>query len=134
MPIVNAGAITERNGAMVIVLSIFTCGVYYLFWCYNTTSELKAALADEELKPGLDILLIVVTCTLWSVYAQYRNAQKVHAALLSRDPYAKDQSDMVLGLHLAGLLVGATGLIAVYILQEELNRLARMNGAPELRA
>jgi hypothetical protein len=104
---------------------LVTCGVYYLIWIYSTTKELKEALADDELKPGIDVLLSIFTCFLWSMYVDYRNAQKIHAALLSRDPYAKDQSDMVLILDLVGLFVGATTLISKYILQEELNRLSR---------
>jgi hypothetical protein len=117
--------IKERNGVVVIVLSLVTCGVYYLIWLYSTTNELKEALADAELKPGVDVFLTILTCSLWSIYVQYRNAQKVHAGLLSRDPNAKDQSDMVLAMHLVGLFVGATWLVSMYILQEELNRLSR---------
>lgn len=109
-----------------IVLSIVTCGVYYLIWIYGTSKELKEALNDQEIKPGIDVLLSILTCTLWAVYVHYRNAQKVHAGLLSRDPTAKDQSDMILAMHLVGIFVGATGLISMYMLQEELNKLARI--------
>jgi hypothetical protein len=82
-------------------------------------------LADEELKPGIDLLLAVLTCSLWSIYVHYRNAQKVHAALLSKDPLAKDQTDMIMAMHLIGMFVGAAWLISMYMLQEEYNRLAR---------
>jgi hypothetical protein len=47
--------------------------------------------------------LTIVTCGLWSIYALYRNAQKIHAALLSVDPYAKDQSELTLILSLASV-------------------------------
>jgi hypothetical protein len=104
---------------------MITCGVYYLIWIYSTTSELKEALADQELKPGVDVLLTIMTCSLWSIYVHYRNAQKVHAGLLSRDPAAKDQTDTIMAMHLLGLFVGAGWLISMYLLQEELNRLAR---------
>lgn len=121
----RSGVLRERNGLHVVLLSFFTCGVYYLYWLYVTDRELAEALADPEIKPGQDLLLTIVTCGIWSVYVEYRNAQKIHAALLSRDPYAKDQSEAVLLLDLAAFVVGATWLVATYILQEELNKLAR---------
>jgi hypothetical protein len=117
--------IRERSALSVILLSFFTCGIYYLFWLHSTTSELKDALGDEEIKPTQDLILTIFTCFLWSIYVEYRNAQKVHAALLSRDPYVKDQSEMVILLNVAAVFVGMTWLVATYILQEELNKLSR---------
>jgi hypothetical protein len=122
----NPRAITERNSAIVVVLSLVTCGIYYLLWLYWTDSELKEALGDEEIKPGQDVLLTIVTCFLWSIYVEYRNAQKIYRALLSRDPNAKNQTEMVLIMNVVALFVGATWLVATYIVQEELNKLARL--------
>jgi hypothetical protein len=107
------------------VLSVVTCGLYYLWWMYTTDQELKEALQDNDINPGTDLLLTVVTCFMWSIYVEYRNAQKVHAALLSRDPYAKDHSDAVIMLNVAGYVVGMTWIVATYILQEEYNKLSR---------
>jgi hypothetical protein len=71
--------------------------------------------------------LTIITCGIWAIYATYRNAQKIHAALLSVDPYAKDQSEMALILCLASFFTGyVTWVVAVYIVQEELNKLARV--------
>jgi hypothetical protein len=111
---------------MVLVLTMLTCGIYYLYWVYATSSELKEALGDEEIKPGIDLLLTIVTCYLWAIYLEHRNAQRVHAALLSRDPYAKDQSEIILILNVCAVFVGVTWLIATYILQEEYNKLTRL--------
>lgn len=121
----QSGVIRERSALSVVLLSVFTCGIYYLIWLHSTTSELRDALGDEEIKPTQDLLLTIFTCFLWSIYVEYRNAQKVHAALLSRDPYIKDQSEMVILLNVAALFVGMTWLVATYILQEELNKLSK---------
>lgn len=125
LEIKQRGAITERNSIVVIVASLLTCGIYYLFWLYSTTKELRDALQDDSIKPGQDLLLTIFSCFLWSIYVEYRNSQKVHAALLSRDPYTKDQSETVLILNIAALFVGMTWLIASYLLQEDLNKLSR---------
>jgi hypothetical protein len=121
----QSGIIKERSALTVAILSVITCGIYYLIWMHSTSSELRDALGDSDIKPGQDVLLTVVTCFIWSIYVEYRNAQKVHAALLSRDPYAKDQSEMVLILNVAAFFVGMTWIVATYILQEELNKLSR---------
>ncbi len=123
--LVDTNAITPRNPVMVVVLSVVTCNIYYLYWLYATSRELRDALQDDEIQPGVDLLLCLVSCTLWSIYIEYRNARKVHAALRTRDPQLKDQSDSILMLDVAGLFVGVTWLVATYILQEDLNKLAR---------
>ncbi len=123
--VLKPGAIKERNPVVVLVLSVVTCNIYYLFWLYATSRELKDALQDDEIKPGIDLLLALVSCSLWSVYIEYRNARKVYAALRVRDPSIKDQTDTILMLDVAGLFVGVTWLVATYILQEDLNKLAR---------
>lgn len=121
----NPGAIKVRNSVAVVLLSLFTCGIYYFFWLYWTGCELKEALGDEEITPGLDVLLTIVTCFVWSIYVEYRNAQKIYRARLSRDLQAKNQTDMVLMMDVVGLFVGMTWLVGTFILQEELNKLAQ---------
>lgn len=126
VPIQRRGAIEERSPVVAAVLSAVTCGIYGLYWLYTTGRELKEALGDDEIKPGVDVLLAVITCGLWSIYAMYRNAQKIHAGLLSVDPYAKDQSEITLILNLVSLFTAyVTYVVAIYIVQEELNKLAR---------
>ncbi|MDP3500734.1 MAG: DUF4234 domain-containing protein [Myxococcales bacterium] len=61
---------------VVALLTIFTCGLYALYWQYKTTDELKA-ITGKDLNPGLEVLLSVVTCGIFSIYAHYRNAQLV---------------------------------------------------------
>lgn len=126
MPIRERGHIEQRSSVAAAALSFFTCGIYFLYWLHVTGRELKDTLGDEDIKPGIDVLLTVVTCGLWSAYAMYRNAQKVHAAMLSVDPYAKDQSELTLILAVASVFTGyVTWVGAVYVLQEELNKLGR---------
>jgi hypothetical protein len=123
-------AVQERNSALVLVLSIVTCGIYYFYWIYATSSELADHTGDRSINPTVDVLLCVVTCGLWGMFVQYRNAQKVHGVLVAHDPYAKDQSQTILILSLVSFIVGVTGLVAMFMTQEELNRLARPLALP----
>jgi len=124
-PSFTPGVVQERNAVVVLLLALVTCGIYMVYWLYKTSAELQEALQDEDINPLVDVILVIVTCFIWGIYVEYRNAQKAHGVLARRDPNAVDQTQTILILNLAQLVVGVTGLIATYILQEELNKLAR---------
>lgn len=119
----NPAAIEERSSAMVLVLTFVTCGIYYFYWIYKTTAELRDALNDQSLNPGMDLLLMIVTCGLWAIYVTYRNVQKCHQALLSVNPHRQDPSGNIMLMWVINFVVGITGLIAIYLTQEEYNKL-----------
>lgn len=115
---------TRRNIAMVIVLTFVTCGIYWFFWFYNTTVELKRTSGRAELNPGVDLALAIVTCSLWGLYALYRNAQIAHATLAARGVPHQDHSQLILILNIVALVVGVTSLVSMGVLQDDFNHLA----------
>jgi hypothetical protein len=123
---VRSGVIREQNPVVIVALSLVTCGIYGAYWLYRTTRELRDALDARELKPGTDLLLSFVTCGLWAIYVQYRNARVLHRAISRIEPGARDQSTMVLLLNIVALAVVVTGFVAIFILQDEQNKLARL--------
>ena len=114
---------TRRDLVVVALLTIFTCGLYALYWQYKTTDELKAV-TGKDLNPGLEVLLSVVTCGIFSIYAHYRNAQLVTEQMKAWRGAHEDKSNIVLALDVASLVVGVTWIAAVLILQDELNKMA----------
>ena len=123
--IANPAAIQERSGAVVILLTFVTCGIYFLYWIYKTSDELRIALGDESISPGTDLLLSIITCGFWSLYVEYRNCEKVHLALIAVDPYHQNQATTVLMMNLLAFPVGFTNFVAIYLAQEEYNKLLR---------
>jgi hypothetical protein len=119
------GIIPERNSVVVVLLCLFTCGIYYIYWIYQTSTELEQATRDPTINPMLDLVLSIVTCGLWGYYVLYRDAQKLHQLLVGLDPGHQDQSQTVLILLIAALFVGITFAVAIYLVQEDNNRLAR---------
>ena len=109
---------------MPAVLTLVTCGVYYFYWQYVTTEELKNTTGRQELNPVTDLLLTLVCCGFWSIYVQYRNARVVHETLQARGQPHEDKSTMILVLHALSVLNGMTGLFAMLLLQGEYNKLA----------
>lgn len=57
-----------RNPIMVLLLSIFTCGMYGIIWFVALCDDLNKGLGRQEFHPGKELLLSIVTCGLWGVY------------------------------------------------------------------
>ena len=113
--------------AMIIVLNLVTCGVYWFYWCYVTTQELRASTGRTDLNPGMDLLLNIVTCSMWGIFVEYRNAQVVHQTFIHRGIHHEDKSSMILIMNILMFFTGGvTAIIAVVLMQEELNKLAAL--------
>lgn len=123
------GVVKIRSPWMTILLMIVTCGIYGVIWFYQTQSEVRDCLNDQTINPGMDLLLSFVTCGIWGMVAQYKTLQKIHAALLPRQPGRKDQSgNFILFQLLSSFTGGITGIIALMNYHEELNALAQAAG------
>ena len=114
----------ERNPLMVVALTLLTFGLYSYYWLYKTTDELKEETGRDDLKPGVDALLALLTLGLWGIYAGFRNAQIVHEEMQARGLEHRDRSLVVGGVAALSLVSGWAWIVAMGIAQEDLNRLA----------
>lgn len=74
----NKKELTERNVVSVILLSIFTCGIYTIYWYYVTAEDLNKAEPKEPLMNYiLAWLLGFVTCGIFTIYWQYKFYKKL---------------------------------------------------------
>lgn len=44
---------TQRSPITIILLSIVTCGIYFIYWLYVTSKEINDALGREEINTVL---------------------------------------------------------------------------------
>lgn len=65
-----------KSPLMVVLLSFITCGVYGFIWLYQTSSELKYVLRNDN-NPVLDLILCLVTFGIYYIYLMYRNAKQL---------------------------------------------------------
>lgn len=121
---------TRRDAWIPPVLTMVTCGIYMFYWQYVTTDELKRASGREDLNPMMDLLLSILCCGLWSIWVQYRNAQVVHEVFQRYGRPHEDKSTFVILMHALAFVNGMTSLVAIMILQDELNKLADLT-APQ---
>lgn len=111
----------EVSIPLLIILSIVTCGIYYLYWMYKTANDLKTVTGDPTINPGVDILLSLITCGIYSAYWHYKYAKIVYQLQINYGvPNPQDNAvlNVVLSIFSGGIIAGA-------ILQTSLNELWR---------
>ncbi|MDE7095290.1 MAG: DUF4234 domain-containing protein, partial [Anaeroplasmataceae bacterium] len=60
----------KREVVAVVLLGLFTCGIYALYWFYTTSQALNEEVDDNEplMNYILAILLGMVTCGIYLLY------------------------------------------------------------------
>lgn len=80
-----------RDPIMVLVLCLFTCGIYNIIWLFKTGEEINQASGVQQFNMVKEILLTIVTCGLWGLWFQWRFAEAV--VKLQRDWGVKPAMD-----------------------------------------
>lgn len=104
----------NRSVLSVVLLSLFTCGIYQIYWMYVTTEDLNANEPEEPLTNYIvAILLSIVTCGIYGIYWMYKFYKKV-------DSVAKTD-DLLLSLLLS---LFVSSIIGMAIAQNSLNKIS----------
>jgi Domain of unknown function (DUF4234) len=107
--------IKNRSLGMQVLLMVVTCGIYAIYWFYQTACELQEATGDSEASPALWTVLIFVP--FGGLYSHYKYAEL----------YEKWSRD-----HFNRWLLFVLGIVFVpavwFIVQTELNRVATTKG------
>lgn len=114
----------KRDPMMVIVFTILTCGIYGIWWMVTYGNEVKNSLGRQDLNPGMDLILGIVTCGIWSTIAFWYKYPKLIMEMQQRVGLPpNDISTMTL---LLGIFFAPASL---YIIQTELNKIWDAAGA-----
>lgn len=110
-------ALKNRSPAMVLILTLLTCGLYGLVWLWQVGTELREELRLTDQNPGLDVILTVLTATIWGYVVVYRYAKQAAEA---QNRVGVPPSD----LSLPALILSILGLwcVTFALLQSELNK------------
>jgi hypothetical protein len=74
-----------RNMFVQVVLFFITCGIYGIYWFYQTASELKQIARDPNASPALWTLLTIIP--LVNLYAFYRYSELFDSATGEKLPW-----------------------------------------------
>ncbi len=70
--------LTKRDVALVVILSIITCGFYTLFWIVVTQDDLNNELKELDEPSGIMVLLLtIITCGIYGIYWYYKIGVRV---------------------------------------------------------
>ena len=110
---------TVKNPIQVVLLSIVTCGIYYYYWLYLTTKEIKAATNNESFDPMKTILFTLITCGIYTIYWYYKISPIVFKEMAEKSGAAVEEDKIKIVFILSILLQ----LISCYFLQTKLNEI-----------
>ena len=117
---VGMGMLPERNLAMAILLTIITCGIYGLYWCYTLTEDSNKISGDPNpTSGGMVILLSIVTCGIYSLFWIYKRGEIIDRFNMQRG--LPDGNNAIIYLLLS---VFGFGIVSYALLQNELNKIA----------
>lgn len=112
---------TQRNIASSILLTIFTCGIYGIFWFISLTDDIKNASDDDSIPSGgTAFLLTLVTCGIYGIYWAYRMGRGImRAKEIAGYTNITDNSVLYLVLQIFGFAI-----VNYALMQNELNTIS----------
>lgn len=122
---------TRRDPALVLVLILLTCGLYYFI--YKVSQETQDFLGESDVSPGVDVMLSLVTCGLWNIYWDYKMGKRMAQMCARVGLPMTDNALLYLVLDLLGFGgFASVGLVNPILQQDTLNRIwqAAMTGPP----
>lgn len=106
--------IKRRSIAAAIILSLVTCGIYYLYWFIALTNETNYATGNEnDTSGGMAFLLTIITCGIYGFFWAYKMGEKIDTA----QGVNKSRSIIYLVLNLFGL-----SIVTYALIQDTLNK------------
>ena len=109
--------IKQRSVAMVIILTLITCGIYGVFWMYAITEELSHATNDPNFSGAKALIFILLTCGIYGFFWYYTVGQKIAEMQRQHNMLIKDNGVLFIVLAIFGLEIISMGII-----QAEMNK------------
>lgn len=109
-------AITQKNIAVCVILSIVTCGIYGLYWFVTMTDDMNYLAGDTQAASGgMALLLTIVTCGIYGWYWAYKMGEKTD--------YIKGVSGSTSIIYIVLQLFGL-GIVNYCLIQDTINHKA----------
>ena len=119
----------KRSPVLVLLFSLITCGIYYLYWYVVTTNEIEHELKhpDGSCKSGgMTILFMIITCGIYTFYWWFKQGKRTAQLQQERNLVVSDNSVIYLVLCFFGI----GSIINTILLQSSLNKIAEAPAAP----
>lgn len=108
----------QRSPLAVILLTIVTCGIYYIYWLYQTALEVQSMSRNPgTMSAGLETLLCII-CPPYVLFWYYKYGKMIYEIQLDRNVNPADDNAI---LYLI-LTIFALPVVASAIMQSSWNR------------
>ncbi|MEI5994976.1 DUF4234 domain-containing protein [Candidatus Enterococcus mansonii] len=108
----------KKSVPLIIVFSIISCGIYFLFWMYDVTRQLSEINNDRSINPGLTVLFSIITCGIYTLYWWYKIGGMFVEAQARENVHPIIDNKILLLI----LAIFNFSIVGMGILQSDLNR------------
>jgi hypothetical protein len=127
--------IERRDPGVVLILSLFTCGLYLIYWYWKMYEELEELCGETPTGNSfiIDFLLVIVTCSLWGIWADYKISMQLNDLQQARGIMSPDSTMLAVGLDVAAYITGFfCNYITSAVQQDQLNKIVQTPVNPQL--
>lgn len=123
------GTIERRDPGIVLLISFVTCGLYLIYWYWMMYEELEQLAGESPTGNSfaLDLLLVIVTCSMWGIWVDYKISMQLNELQNARGILAPDSTMIAVGLD---ALAYVSGFVCNYITsaihQDQLNKIVQV--------
>lgn len=114
--------VTDHSVVLYILLTVLTCGIWYLVWVYQLARDINLLAARQQKPKGLDpvlsVILIFLSCSIFSIFFFWKE-ENVIAQFKARNYQVQNQS------VLTGVLAVFFPVASAAIIQDQINCLIR---------
>ncbi len=118
----------DRNFLTIVLLSIVTCGIYWLYYLYEVardTNQMCQGDGEETAGLGMYFFLSIVTCGIYAYYWYYKLGDRLHKNAARYGLNFSETGSTILLYLLINLISGGIGtLLATYFINRNLNAMS----------
>lgn len=117
--------VKPKSPAMVLLLTVITCGFYAFFWMYSTTEDLKYLSNRYDVPSGITVILLtLVTCGFYQFYWYYKIGSVIEDIYHQNNLVSPVSGSKYLVLFLFGFFCcGIAATLLPLIVQQDINNL-----------
>lgn len=119
--------IEKRDPGIVLVLALFTCGFYLIYWYLRMYEEIEQLIGETPTGNAfwVDLLLYIFSCGLFGIWVDYKISERLNVLQQQRGMTgATDSTTLAIILDIAAYITGMfTNYVTSAIQQDQLNKI-----------
>lgn len=110
----------KRNVVLVVLFSLFTLGIYSIYWTASINNQVNKIIGDDNIHGGTVILLGFLTCGIYYFVWYYKIAARIQMIQEAKGIDTESKGLLYIILKCFGL-----GIVCMVFVQLDINDLVR---------